>query len=742
VREGDVSYGPVTVTPALLSEHKLTPEEYERIRAVLGRDPNIVELGVFSALWSEHCSYKTSRVFLKEFPTKGPRVLQGPGENAGAVDIGEGLAVVFKMESHNHPSFIEPYQGAATGVGGILRDIFTMGARPVAVLDPLFFGPLGAPRMHSLVDGVVRGISGYGNCIGIPTVGGSTFFHPSYARNILVNVMAVGVVRHDRIFRAKAAGPGNPVLYVGSKTGRDGIHGASMASDVFDDEKAKRRPTVQVGDPFVEKLVLEGVLEVLQGNAVVAIQDMGAAGLTSSTFEMCSRGGVGMRLDLSKVPVREEGITPYELMLSESQERMVIVAHKGREDEVAKVFRKWGVDAEVIGEVIADPRMELLFGGEMVGDLPIAPLVEDAPIYRRPFVLPSPATGGSVALDGAPDDLTALKRLLASPNVSGKEWISSQYDWSVQGDTVVGPGSDAAVLRVKGTTKGLTCSVAVNPRFVAADPGLGAAHAVVEAALNCAVTGARPLAVTDCLNFGNPERPEVLGQFVAAIRGISDACRALDTPVISGNVSLYNETDGRSIAPTPTIGMVGLLEEVEDAVPCRFVREGDLVLLFGETRDEMGASEYLASLLGREEGPCPSLDLAAARALVELLVELAAQKRLASAHDLSHGGLAVAAAEACFGTGLGAELDLPVALPAARALFSESALRVLASVRPGDESEVLSVARRFGVPVAIVGRVVPNRLRISVDGHEALVERTAALEEISARSFRASMEEG
>ncbi len=738
-----MSYRPVAVTEALLSEHKLTGEEYERIQSVLGRDPNIVELGIFSALWSEHCSYKTSRVFLKEFPTKGPRVLQGPGENAGAVDIGDSLAVVFKMESHNHPSFIEPYQGAATGVGGILRDIFTMGARPVAVLDPLFFGPLDAPRMHSLIDGVVRGISGYGNCIGIPTVGGSTFFHSSYAKNILVNVMAVGVVRHDRIFRAKAEGPGNPVLYVGSKTGRDGIHGASMASDVFDDEKSKRRPTVQVGDPFVEKLVLEGVLEVLQGDAVVAIQDMGAAGLTSSTFEMCSRGGVGMRLDLSRVPVREEGITPYELMLSESQERMVIVAHQGREEEVASVFRKWGVDAEVIGEVIAEPRMELLFDGEVVADLPIALLVEDAPIYRRPFVLPAPTktAGASVALEGAPDDLTALKRLLASPNVSGKEWISSQYDWSVQGDTVVGPGSDAAVLRVKGTRKGLALTVAVNPRFVMADPGLGAAHAVVEAALNCAVTGACPLAVTDCLNFGNPERPEILGQLVAAIRGISDACRALDTPVVSGNVSLYNETDGRSIVPTPTIGMVGLLEDVAHVVPCRFVREGDLVVLLGETRDELGASEYLATVLGREEGGCPSLDLNAAKALLDLLVGLASERKLASAHDLSHGGLAVAAAEACFGSGLGAELDLAMALSPTRSLFAESAPRVLASIPPGEKEQVFAAARRLGVPATVLGRVVPGVLRISVDGRPILAERTAILEAISARAFRDTMEE-
>ena len=734
--------GPLAITPALLAEHKLTAAEYERILEVLGRAPNLVELGIFSALWSEHCSYKTSRVFLKEFPTKGPRVLQGPGENAGAVDIGDGLAVVFKMESHNHPSFIEPYQGAATGVGGILRDIFTMGARPVAVLDPLFFGPVGSPRMHALIDGVVRGIAGYGNCIGIPTVGGSAFFHPAYAKNILVNVMAVGVVRHDRIFRAKAAGAGNPVLYVGSKTGRDGIHGASMASDVFDDEKAKRRPTVQVGDPFVEKLVLEGVLEVLQGDAVVAIQDMGAAGLTSSTFEMCSRGGVGMRLDLSKVPVREVGITPYELMLSESQERMVIVAWKGRESEVAAVFHRWGVDAEVIGEVIAEPRMELLFGGVVVADLPIAPLVEDAPIYRRPYVLPTNRPVETVRLDGAPSALAALETLLASPNVCGKEWISSQYDWSVQGDTVVGPGGDAAVLRVKGTTKGLACSVAVQPRFVAADPGRGAAHAVVEAALNCAVTGARPLAVTDCLNFGNPERPEVLGQFVAAVRGISEACRALETPVVSGNVSLYNETDGRSILPTPTIGMVGLLEDVSRVVRPHFVREGDLVALFGETRDEMGASEYLAAVLGREEGTCPSLDLSAARALVSLLVELAAEGRLSSAHDLSHGGLAVAAAEACFGPDrLGASMNVETALQPTPALFSESAPRALVSLPRVQERPVLEAARRHGVPTVLLGSVGGRSLRISVNGARVLEADVERLERITSGAFETLMAE-
>jgi phosphoribosylformylglycinamidine synthase II len=724
------------VTAAVAAEHGLTPAEFERIQSILGREPNLTELGIYSALWSEHCSYKTSRVFLRDLPTSGPRVLQGPGENAGAVDIGDGWAVVFKMESHNHPSFIEPYQGAATGVGGILRDVFTMGARPVAVLDPLFFGDPGAPRMHDLIDGVVRGIGGYGNCIGVPTVGGMTFFHHAYNKNILVNVMAVGLVRHDRIFRAKASGPGNPVLYVGSKTGRDGIHGASMASDVFDDQKSQRRPTVQVGDPFVEKLLLEAVLEVLRGDAVVAIQDMGAAGLTSSTFEMCSRGGVGMRLDLSKVPVRETGMTPYELMLSESQERMVVVARKGRGEEVAAVFRKWGVEAIAMGEVIREPRMQLFWGSRLVTDLEIAPLVHDAPVYERPFTPPpsSPVRPVSVALDGTPPDGAALLALLASPNLSSKRWIWTQYDHTVRTNTIAGPGGDAAVLRVPGTSKGLAIATDVNPRYCAADPERGAAFAVAEAALNIACTGARPLAVTDCLNFGNPERPDVLGQFAAAVRGISEACRALETPVVSGNVSLYNETEGRSILPTPAIGMVGLLEDVGRAVPPHFRRDEDVVALLGETWDELGGGEYLATVLGRDEGPCPVLDLPAHRALVNLLVELASDGILTSAHDVSDGGLAVAAAEACCGPATrGADLNLATPLAATRALFSQSAPRVLVSFEPGREMTVLSAARRHGVPASFLGRVASGRFRISVNGVPSI--------DLAAAEIRASREE-
>ncbi len=733
-----------TVGPALAAEHGITAEEFERIRKILGRQPNLTELGIYSALWSEHCSYKSSRVFLKGFPTTGPRVLQGPGENAGAVDIGDGLAVVFKMESHNHPSFIEPYQGAATGVGGILRDVFTMGARPIAILDPLFFGDPAAPRMHDLIDGVVRGIGGYGNCIGVPTVGGMTFFHPAYNKNILVNAMAVGLVRHERIFRAKASGPGNPVLYVGSRTGRDGIHGASMASDVFDDQKSQRRPTVQVGDPFVEKLLLEAVLEVLAGDDVVAIQDMGAAGLTSSTFEMCSRGGVGMRLDLSKVPVRETGMTPYELMLSESQERMVVVARKGREEDVAAVFRRWGVEAVVFGEVIREPRMQLVFGGELVTDLEIAPLVHDAPVYQRPYSVPaaSPETPVSVPLDAIPDDGAALKSLLASPNLSAKGWIWRQYDTTVRTNTVAGPGGDAAVLRIPGTAKGLAVTTDVNPRYCAADPRRGAAHAVAEAALNLACTGARPLAITDCLNYGNPERPEVLGQFASGIRGLTEACRALEIPVVSGNVSFYNETDGRSILPTPTVGMVGLLEDVQRAVPAAFSTPGHVVALFGTTRDELGASEYLAHLLGRDEGPCPVLDLVAVRALVAVLVELAEDGVLASAHDVAEGGVAVAAAEACFGKStLGADLNATTSLTSSRFLFSQSAGRVLVSFEAGREVQVLSASRRLGIPTALVGRVTAApRLKFSVNGNSAIDLPTPDLRAAFEESFGKLME--
>src|SRR5438552_1884736 len=645
------------LTPTLIAAHGLKPDEYDRILKLIGREPSLTELGIFSAMWNEHCSYKSSKRWLRTLPTSGPRVIQGPGENAGIVDIGDGLAVVFKMESHNHPSYIEPYQGAATGVGGILRDIFTMGARPIASLDSLRFGSLSAPRMKHLVDGVVRGIAGYGNCMGIPTVGGETTFHPAYDGNILVNVMNVGIARADRIFLGRAEGVGNPVVYVGSKTGRDGIHGATMASEEFaGDETRQKRPTVQVGDPFTEKLLLEACLELFETDAVVGIQDMGAAGLTSSAFEMAGRAGSGVELDLSKVPVRERGMTPYEIMLSESQERMLLVARRDRLDRVFEIFRQWDLDAAAIGRVTDSGRVVLFFDGKIVADLPGEPLSSEAPLYDRPRAATRPRPAPLWPHESEPSDYgDCLRRILESPNVARKSWIWTQYDHMVGTNTVERPGGDAAIVRVKGTTKALALKSDVNPFFCALDPYRGGALAVAEAARSIACVGARPLAVTDCLNFGNPEKPEVMGQFEAAVRGISDACRALEIPVVSGNVSFYNETDGRAIPPTPTIGMVGLLEDVEKRVGVPFRREGDIVALLGEARDELGGSEFLRTVRGREEGPCPAVDLPAERRLVDLLVRLARNGNLASAHDLSDGGLAVALAECAMNSGLGCE---------------------------------------------------------------------------------------
>src|SRR5712692_5561546 len=646
------------ITSQLIAEHNLSQEEYDRILQILGREPNYVELGIFSAMWSEHCSYKSSRVHLKKLPTKGPRVIQGPGENAGIVDIGEGLAVVFKMESHNHPSYIEPYQGAATGVGGILRDIFTMGARPIASLDSLRFGSLDAPRMKHLVDGVVRGIAGYGNCMGIPTVGGETTFHPAYNGNILVNVMNVGIVRKDRIFLGRAEGAGNPVVYVGSKTGRDGIHGATMASEEFaGDETKQKRPTVQVGDPFTEKLLMEACLELFETDAVVGIQDMGAAGLTSSAFEMAGRTGSGIELDLSRVPVREAGMTPYEIMLSESQERMLLVARRDRLDRVLEIFGKWDLDAAEIGEVTGSGRVVLFFEGKIVADLPAEPLSREAPLYDRPRAAPPPPPAPVWPREPEPSDYAdSLRRLLASPNIAQKSWIWTQYDHMVGTNTVERPGGDAALVRVKGTAKALALKSDVNPFFCALDPYRGGAIAVAEAARGVAAAGARPLAVTHCLIFGSPEKPEVMWQFERAVSGVSDACQALSIPVVSGNVSFYNETDGRAIPPTPTIGMVGLLEDVENRVGMSFRRAGDLVARLGETRDELGGSEFLRTIRGRDEGPCPEINLEAEQRLIGLLLSLAERRLLSSAHDIADGGLAVALAECAMGSGLGANI--------------------------------------------------------------------------------------
>jgi phosphoribosylformylglycinamidine synthase II len=731
------------ITDDLIKEHNLSEEEYSRILEILGREPNLVELGIFSAMWSEHCSYKSSRVHLKNFPTTGPGVLQGPGENAGVVDIGDGLAVAFKMESHNHPSFIEPYQGAATGVGGILRDVFTMGARPMASLNSLRFGRLDAPRMKHLVDGVVRGIAGYGNCIGIPTLGGETTFHRGYDGNILVNVMNLGIVPSNRIFRGKAEGAGNPVVYVGSKTGRDGIHGATMASEEFAADEAKqKRPTVQVGDPFTEKLLMEACLELFQTDAVVGIQDMGAAGLTSSSFEMAGRAGSGVEIDLSKVPVRETGMTPYEIMLSESQERMLLVARRDRLDEVLRIFQKWELDAVEIGRVTDSGRVVLFFEGKIVADLPAAPLSDRAPVYDRPRAEIAPPRGPFLwESEAEPANYgECLRKLLASPNIAEKSWIWTQYDHMVQTNTVERPGGDAAVIRVKGTKKGVAMKSDVNPFFCAFDPYRGGAIAVAEAARSIAATGARPLAITDCLNFGNPEKPEVMAQFAAAVRGIADACRALEVPVVSGNVSLYNETDGRAIPPTPTVGMVGLMEDVAKHVRVPFRRAGDLVAILGETRDELGASEFLRTIRGRDEGPCPAVDLDAEKRLVDLLATLSEEGRLSSAHDVSDGGLAVALAECAMQSGLGTSVELGSGLRPSALLFGETTGRAVVSFPAGEEPAVRAAAGLRRVPFTLAGRVGGDRLKIATDGRTLVDEPVSALAVLWRTAFAHALE--
>jgi len=707
--------GEPVVDLAMAEEHGLSAEEYERLQGFLGRQPTLTELGITSALWSEHCSYKSSKIYLKEFPTSGPHVLQGPGENAGIVDIGHGWVAAFKMESHNHPSYIEPYQGAATGVGGILRDVFTMGARPIACLDALRFGELDAPRMRSLVDGVVRGIGTYGNCVGIPTVGGETGFHASYNGNILVNAFALGIARRERIFKAKAAGVGNPILYAGSRTGRDGIHGATMASDSFDAESEKKKPTVQVGDPFTEKILLEACLEAMRSSAIVAIQDMGAAGLTSSTFEMCARGGVGMRLDLDRVPLREPGLSAYEMMLSESQERMVIVARRGREEEVARVFRKWGLEVATIGEVAREPRAEIRLRGKVEAVLPIAPLTDDAPVYQRPVAQPADLERRWRAPEvPEPDDPGgALARLLATPELASKEWIWRQYDHSVRTNTVAGPGGDAAVLLLKGTPNGLALTSDVNPVYCGLDPRRGGQQAVAEAARNLACVGAEPVGLTDCLNFGNPENPEIMWQFRECLRGMAEACRALAVPVVSGNVSLYNETDGRSILPTPTVAMVGVIPDLGNVPTAHFRQAGERVVVLGEDRDEFGGSAYLRLLHGVEAGRPPAVDLAAEARLARFLRAAVAQGLVRTVHDLAEGGLAVALAEATFGAGIGARLEVPLA---PRALFSETQARAIATCAPRHLDRLLSLAGEMGVPAREAGETGGDRLAVAADG--------------------------
>jgi phosphoribosylformylglycinamidine synthase subunit PurL len=710
----------------IVERHGLKPDEYERIKEFLGREPNLTELGIFSVMWSEHCSYKSSRVHLKTLPTRGPQVLQGPGENAGAVDIGEGLAAVFKIESHNHPSFIEPYQGAATGVGGIIRDIFTMGARPIALLNSLRFGSLDAPGTRRLLEGVVAGIAGYGNSIGIPTVGGEIAFEPSYAGNPLVNVFCLGIANASDLIKGVASGVGNAVYYVGAKTGRDGIHGATMASAEFDEKSAEKRPAVQVGDPFMEKLLLEACLEVMQTDALVGIQDMGAAGLTCSTTEMGSRGGAGVEIDVAHVPQRESGMTPYDIMLSESQERMLLVVKRGRESEVERIFDKWDLHAVHIGEVTDDGMLRVKEKGAVVAEIPNRALTDEAPLYRRPMSEPEYlAEVRLLDLDrvtsSQPIDANAtLLRLLGSPTIGSKKWVYRQYDHMVRTNTINYPGFGAGVVRIKGTQRALALSVDGNGRYCYLDPHRGAMLAVAEAARNVACAGARPLGATNCLNFGNPERPAIMWQFAKAVEGIGEACRALDVPITGGNVSLYNETDGQAIYPTPVIGVVGLLEHADRVVSRRFQRAGDAIVLLGEGRDELGGSEYLNVVHDLVRGEPPTLNLRAEKALQELLVALASDRLIRSAHDCSDGGIAVTLAECCFDTGgMGADVSIAGGNIAA-ALFGESSSRAVVSVVPEDVDKVLDRAAAANVPACVIGRTGGNLLRIAVAGEPAI----------------------
>ena len=788
---------PVQVTPQLLAQHSITAEEYQRILNALGRVPSLTELGIYSVMWSEHCSYKSSRVHLKRLPTKSERVVQGPGENAGIIDVGDGWACAFKIESHNHPSYIEPYQGAATGVGGILRDIFTMGARPLAVMDSLRFGPIDEQlavtpdeeklfrKNHNIVEGVVSGIAGYGNCFGVPNLGGETKFEPCYSGNPLVNAFALGLVRKDEIFYAKATGTGNPVIYVGAKTGRDGIHGATMASEEFKEGSEQKRPNVQVGDPFMEKLLLEACLEAMKTGAIVGIQDMGAAGLTCSTCEMGARGGVGLDVELDRVPQRETGMSAYEIMLSESQERMLLVAEKGREDEVIRVFAKWGLDAVIVGTVEPEPRLRIRHHGVLVADIPNESLTDDAPLYHRPigtWTSPypiDPPDAVNAKLDQQHDFTAELKRLLASANACSKRWIHEQYDSMVQTNTVQGPGGEAGVMRIKGTgvkgsgERGLAMALDGNGRWCYLDPNLGAKHAVAEAARKVACTGATPIAATNCLNFGNPEKPEIMAQLSAAIDGIAEACTALGTPITGGNVSLYNETRGEGIYPTPVLGIVGILDDVTTAVPAHFQKSGDAIILLwpippetpepdravpppqghvpghesfapavlgdvpepvpdaiDETDEQIasqlaafGSSEYAKVILGGVWGKPPALDLASEADLQKLLVTLASRGFLHSARDISDGGIAVALAQSTFSKGIGAAIEQDPSLLAHPlfGLFAEPASTVMVTAAADAFADIENIAAEHNFFAATIGATGGERLQITVDREPFIV---------------------
>ncbi len=710
------------VTKESIAQHGLSEDEFKKIVEILGREPNLVELGMFSVMWSEHCSYKSSRVHLKKLPTTGARVVQGPGENAGAVDIGDGLVAVFKIESHNHPSFIEPYQGAATGVGGILRDIFTMGARPIALLDSLRFGSLERPLNRHLFKGVVAGIAGYGNCIGVPTVGGEVVFNDIYDKNPLVNVFCLGLAQKEKLFRGVATGVGNPVIYVGSKTGRDGIHGATMASDVFDDESASKRPTVQVGDPFTEKLLLEACLELMGQDLLIGIQDMGAAGLTSSSCEMASRSGTGIELDLTPVPRREEGMTPYELLLSESQERMLMVARRGHEEDVLAICRKWDLDAAIVGQVTGDGLLRVRDQGAVVAEVPARALAEDAPRYERPAAPPAFQEHlQALNLDMLRDVKNPAQDLLAlleSPTIADKSWVYQQYDHMVQTNSLVRPGSDAAVVRIKGSNKALAVTTDGNGLYCLLNPYVGGTIAVAEAARNLVCSGAEPVGMTNCLNFGNPERPEIMWQLSLCIEGMKDACEALGVPVVSGNVSLYNETNGLSIYPTPIIGMVGLIESLDQVTTAWFKDEGDDIFLVGTTGEDLGGTEYLRVVHFREQGSPPLLDLEREKAVQAFVLTVIRNGLVSSAHDCADGGLAVALTECCLariGDALGAVVQLtPEGLRRDAVLFGESQSRVVISARPHDRPRILQLAEAAGVPIAVIGRVGGDRLVVEV----------------------------
>ncbi len=701
------------ITPEIVAEHGLSPEEYDRVLKALGREPNITELGIFSVMWSEHCSYKSSRIHLKKLPTTGPQVICGPGENAGVVDIGDGQAAIFKMESHNHPSYIEPYQGAATGVGGILRDVFTMGARPIANMNALRFGRPDHPKMKHLIAGVVHGIGGYGNCVGVPTVGGEVNFHPAYDGNILVNAMTVGIADTDKIFYSAASGVGNSIVYVGSKTGRDGIHGATMASADFGEDSEEKRPTVQVGDPFTEKLLIEACLELMASDAIVAIQDMGAAGLTSSSVEMASKGGVGIELIMDDVPQRETGMTPYEMMLSESQERMLMVLKPGREDFAEAIFRKWELDFAVIGHVTDTGRMVLKWKGDVVCDIPLAPLADDAPLYDRPHV-PTPKQPELQNVPECTDPAADLVKLMGSPDIASRRWIWEQYDHMVGGDTVQRPGGDAAVVRVHGTDKGLAITTDCTPRYCFADPVEGGKQAIAEAWRNLSAVGATPLAVTNCLNFANPQRPEIMGQIVGALEGMSEACRALDFPIVSGNVSLYNESKatggGSAILPTPAIGAIGLLKDWQKNCTIAFKGTGDVIIAVGERGGHLGQSIWLREICGREEGPPPPVDLMMERRTGAFIRSAITGGAITACHDVADGGLAVAVAEMALASNIGAILDQPQPFGVAGSWFGEDQGLYVVTVTDEALADFLVAADKAGLAADPIGRTIANRI--------------------------------